>query len=574
MTTTLGPITAAALALCAVSTAAAQSVGPTQADWPSYYGTHSSWSYSALDQINTRNVGNLRVAWVHQPGTVDGGLQSTPLAIDGVVYYSSSYNRVFAVDGATGRKLWHYYPYGAQNEAYTVPAQLPWQPYNRGLAASHGRLYQAMLDGSVVALDMKTGAVVWRTQVFDIQSCGCPFTGAPLAVKDKVIVGQVAGELPIQGKILALDAATGRIAWEFRTIEPQSWGGDSWKYGGGGAWMTGSYDPAADVTYWGTGNPNPDFSPMSVRPGDNLYTSTVVALDPDDGRLIWHFQEMPHDDWDFDAAIGEKLLIDRDGRKYLVHYSKSGFMFIYDRERGTCERVYPVVRTFNFVRDIRCGDRKAELVDPVRTPLWGSALICPWNIGAHSWNAGSYSPRTGLYYQVVMEACNRIWVQDSPPQEGPPPAFRMGGTWQAVPPPDGPAHGTVVAFDPFGPLGPDGRVRNAWEIRFRIPPLGTILSTAGGIVALNDYEGILHVWDDQTGRELFSFRTGSGSRGGVITYLAGGKQYLLVTSGMAPQVLDGYGVLWPDTNDAPLGAAVFAFEIPGAPAPAGARRRP
>ncbi len=551
----------------AVALPAGAQLSDRPGDWPSYYRDHRSWSYSPLDSINRSNARKLKVAWIHQPGTVSSGLQATPLAIDGVVYYNSSYNRIFAIDGATGKVLWHYYPYGASNAGYTIPGSVVWQPYTRGLAASHGRIYSALLDGRVIALDMKTGKLVWQTQVLDYRTCGCTFTAAPLAVKDRVIVGNVAGELPIMGQIFGLDAATGKVTWAFETIKKDSWGGDSWRYGGGGAWMTGSYDPELDLVYWGTGNPNPDFAPPGVRPGDNLYTSTIVALDPDDGKLVTYYQELPHDNWDFDAAIGEKLLIDRDGKKYLVHYSKSGYVFVYDRTNLTCLQVNPLVTNLNFVKGIECGKGSSKLIDPLIPPLWASALVCPWNIGAHSWNAGSYSPHTGLYYQLTMEACNRIWVQnEEPPDVGPPPQFRMGGDWQAVPPPTGEPYGLLVAFDPFAKSDPKtARIPVKWSVRFRIPPLGTVLSTAGDVVALTDYEGTFRVWDALDGKELYRFTTGSGSRGGVISYMANGKQYIVTTSGNGPQILDGYGVLWPDSLNAPLGAAVIAFTIEDGP---------
>ncbi len=228
------------------------------------------------------------------------------------------------------------------------------QPYNRGVAVAHGKVYFGTLDGRVIALDMKTGKEAWVSTILDTKKCSCNFTGAPLAVKDKIIIGQTAGELPIQGKIYALSAADGKKAWEFNTIkdDQKSWGGDSGKFGGGGGWMTGSYDPALNLVYWGTANPAPDYDWGGARPGDNLYTSSVLALDADTGQLKWHFQEIPHDDWDYDAGLGESLVLDRDGKKLLVHQNKSGFVFVYDRTSGKIENVWPMTHTWNFVQKI------------------------------------------------------------------------------------------------------------------------------------------------------------------------------------------------------------------------------
>src|SRR5437762_1693390 len=244
------------------------------------------------------------------------GAVSTPLVVDGVLYYIGSYNRVFALDGATGREIWHYFA-----KLDPVVNTLFFQPYNRGVAVGHGKVIFGTLDGRVIALDMKTGKELWAVTVLNTKKCSCNFTGAPLIVKDKVILGQTSGELPIQGKIWALHVANGEKAWEFNTIknDQKSWGGDSGKFGGGGGWMTGSYDPALNLVYWGTANPAPDYDWGQARPGDNLYTSSVLALNPDNGDLKWHFQEIPHDDWDYDAGLGESLVLDRDGKKLLVH---------------------------------------------------------------------------------------------------------------------------------------------------------------------------------------------------------------------------------------------------------------
>ena len=258
--------------------------GGTGANWPHYGGSYRFWRYSTLDQIRRDNIKQLAPVWAFQPGVVDGGLQATPIVVDGVMYLTSSWNRVFALDATTGAELWHYY--------YENPRQVGiiYSPWNRGVAVSTGRVFMGTLDNSLVALDQKTGRELWKVNVEDMRQCGCNITGAPLVVKDKVIVGVTGGDSAHRGYITAFDVRTGRLAWRFWTIPGpgekghETWTGDSWKYGGGSSWMTGSYDPDLNLIYWGIGNPAADFYGGSRR-GDNLYTDSVVALDPDTGKL-------------------------------------------------------------------------------------------------------------------------------------------------------------------------------------------------------------------------------------------------------------------------------------------------
>ena len=393
MTSRLTTLTAVFLIASALLTcvAHAQSTGASRLtsddpnNWPMYHRSYDSYRYSPLAQINRTNVKDLQVAWVHQSGVVIQGLEATPLVIDGVMYYIASNNRVFALDGATGKEIWHYY-----TKLDPVVTTLFFQPYNRGLAAGQGNVYFGTLDGRVIALDMKTGKEKWVTTLLDTKKCSCNFTGAPLVVKDKVILGQTAGELPIQGKIFAVKATDGSKAWEFNTIknDPKSWGGESGKFGGGGGWMTGSYDPALNLVYWGTANPAPDYDWGGARPGDNLYTSSVIALDPDTGQLKWYYQEIPHDDWDYDSGLGESLVLDRDGKKLLVHQNKSGFVFVMDRTNGKLQNVWPMTHTYNFVKTI--DPKTGELIE--RNPpreVGKPKFICPWIAGGA---AGTRAP--------------------------------------------------------------------------------------------------------------------------------------------------------------------------------------
>ncbi len=554
----LGTLACVALVLAAVAPlpADAQSPGMSRLltddpnNWPMYHRSYNAFRFSPLAQISKANVKDLTVAWVHQPGAIVQGLESTPLAIDGVIYYSASYNRVFALDGATGKELWHYYP-----KLDPVINTLFFQPFNRGVAAGHGKIYTGTLDGRVVALDMKTGKVVWERKLVDTKKCSCNFTGAPMVIKDKVVIGQTAGELPIQGKIFGLNAQTGATVWEFNTIkeDPKSWGGDSAKFGGGGAWMTGSYDPELNLTFWGTGNPAPDYDWGGARPGDNLYTSSVVALDPDTGQLKWYFQEIPHDDWDYDAALGESLVLDRDGKKLLVHQNKSGFVFVYDRTNGKIENAWPMMHTYNFVTGI---DPKTGALQNRRSPreIGKPTFICPWIAGGRSWNSGSYNPKTGVWYNTAMEACEEVTVEKQTPVTEPAAGLFFGGDQVAKHPPGGEAYGHLDARDPVTGA-------KKWSVNYKYPPIGGVLSTGGGLVFHGDVEGVVYAYDADTGEQLWSFRTGSGLRGGPISYAVNGKQYVAVPSGLGSLVVGLYPALWPEVEDFPAGAALFVFTL-------------
>ena len=278
------------LPLALASAAFAQEVTPQRLlsadkephNWLQYFRTYNAWRYSPLDQVNRSNVRRLVPVWTFQTGDIQGGLQCTPLVADGVMYISTSWNRVYALDAATGRKIWHY--------IYEKPKQIAsaYAPWNRGVALGHGLVFLGTLDNHLLALDAKTGREVWNVNVEDVGQCGCNITGAPLVVKDKVIVGVTGGDSAHRGYINAFDAKTGKQVWRFWTIpgpgEPghDTWKGDSWKYGGGSSWLTGSYDPETNLIHWGIGNPAADFY-GAPRRGANLYTDSTVALDADTG---------------------------------------------------------------------------------------------------------------------------------------------------------------------------------------------------------------------------------------------------------------------------------------------------
>jgi alcohol dehydrogenase (cytochrome c) len=539
----------AALALLGTAlgagTLAAQTVdtqrieNPSPNDWLTYHGSYDSHHYSALTQINTQNVKNLQVAWIHIPGRSTRGLQSTPLVADGVLYYSGSYSRVFALNGATGEVLWSYFP--ELDDA--LVARQTHSPYNRGVALGEGKVFVGTVDGRLIALDAKTGKPVWDTKLIDSQKLTVGFTGAPLYVKGVVVIGSQGGEWPVEGTIYGVDASTGKIKWTFVTTGPdeesrKTWGNDTWRIGGGGGWMPGGYDPKTDTIWWGTSNPDPlydwagsDWMHSGARPGANLYTTSVLGLDPQTGKLKFYHQELPHDTWDFDSAPGEFQMIRRNGQDYVVHANKSGFIFVYD-DHANVKNVWPIVHNYNFVKGI--DPKTGELIGRRDfTAGKQDEVLCPHISGGVSWNAGSYNPKTGLYYKIGQEWCMKLEVVKTTPVTEPQVQLNIGANFQIAPPPGGQIYGHLDARDPI-----TGALK--WEVKFPEPPMASVLSTGGGLVFVPDSRGVIHAYDATNGKELWSHNDGLGHQGGIISYAVGGKQYIAETTGFGGMVSDDF----------------------------------
>jgi alcohol dehydrogenase (cytochrome c) len=537
-------VTVLASPASAIDPARLQAADKTPNDWLTYHGDYKSHHYSALDQINADNIKNLGVAWTHMPGRSTRGLQSMPLVADGVLYYSGSYSRVFALDGATGKPIWSYFP---ELDEELVSMQTH-SPYNRGVALGDGKVFVGTVDGRLIALDMKTGKQVWDTKLIDSKKLTVGFTGAPLVVKDMVIIGSQGGEWTSRGPIFGVDVKTGQKKWEFFTVAgtedaKATWGNESWRTGGGGGWMPGGYDVETNTIWWGTANPAPlydwsgaDWMKSGPRPGTNLYTSSVIALDPDTGKLKFYHQQLPHDAWDFDSAVGEFLMIDRDGRKLVVHPNKGGFIFVYDRANAKVQNVWRIASNINFVKDI--DPKTGELIGRRDLSLGkASPPLCPAIPGAISWNSGSYNPKTGLWYKIVQEWCMEIEVKKTTPITEPMSQLNIGADFKLVPPPDGPARGHLDARDPVTGA-------KKWEVTFSEPPLASVLSTGGNLVFVPDARGVLRAYNAETGKELWSHNNGVGHNGGIISYSAGGKQYIAVPAGWGAMVADEFAGLF------------------------------
>ncbi len=516
-------------------------------NWMIYHGNYEGWHYSALDEINPGNVKNLREAWSHVAARSVRGLQSYPLVADGVLYYSGAYNQIWALDGATGEVLWHY----AHKLNDDLVSKQTHSPYNRGIAMGYGNLYMGTLDGKLAAIDMKTGKLAWEVKLVDSEKLTVGFTGAPLLVKDKVIIGAQGGEWPSRGPIFGVDAKTGKQLWRFFTVAGEegngdaknTWLNDSWKTGGGGGWMPGGYDVETNTVWWGTANPGPlydwsgpDYMTKGARPGENKYTTSVILLDPDTGKLKNYHQEIPHDAWDFDSSTGEFIMIERDGKKYTVHPSKSGFVWVYDRE-AKVKNVWPLVKNINFVETIKPDGTlvgRRDMTEGKHTNL------CPFIAGGMSWNMGSYNPKTGMMYKVGNEWCMDLDIKKTTPILEPMAQLNIGADLNLTHPKDGPVRGHVSARDPI-----TGKM--TWEIQFPEPPLASLLSTGGNLLFVPDARGFLRAYDATTGKELWSHNNGQGHNGGIISYRAKGKQYVAVMTGWGGLAGDDYAAFFKGT---------------------------
>jgi alcohol dehydrogenase (cytochrome c) len=493
---------------------------PPAADWPFYHGDYSGQRYSGLDQINAGNVHGLRAQWVFHSRNSQA-LEVTPVVIQGVMYLTSG-NDIFALDARTGRALWH----SARPLTQGLIEDAS-QHHNRGVAVWHSRVYTETDDAHLLCLDARSGSLIWDVEFGAFKkNPAAGATSAPLIVKDKVIVAPAGGDAGVRGFIIAFDAASGKRAWRFWTIPGpgergfSSWKGDSYLHGGGTAWMPGTYDPDTNTLFWGTGNPGPDFV-GDTRPGDDLYTDCVVALDPDTGKLKWYFQFTPHDLFDYDATETPVLV---DGiyqgqpRKLLVEANRNGFLYFLDRTNGKFLGATRFAQKLNWAKGIDANGR------PITTGLIPSASgaeICPGFEGATNWYAPSYNPQTHYFYFNALERCHIYFANPEPYAAGK--SYYNTGVKRV----SGDAgQRFLLAYDV-----------DSGKLAWSYPQVGEghswagTMTTAGNLVFFGDAAGEFEAVDARSGRPLWHFNTGQTVHASPMSYAVDGVQHVVIAAG-------------------------------------------
>jgi alcohol dehydrogenase (cytochrome c) len=485
-------------------------------NWLTYSGAYDAQRYSTLDQIDRGNAAQLQPAWMYQIRARDP-FETSPLVADGVMYLSEPPSDVTALDLKTGRPIWSY------RRSLPEGVIVCCGQVNRGVALLDDQVFVGTVDAHLVALDQRTGRVRWDVAVSDY-STAYSVTVAPLALKDKIIVGIAGGEYGIRGFVDAYDPKTGKRLWRFWTVpgpgEPgnETWAGESWKTGAGATWATGAFDPELNLLYWGVGNPGPDFD-GAPRGGDNLYSDSLVALDPDSGTLKWYFQFTPHDLHDMDAAQ-VPVLVDADyrgrPRKLVLFPNRNGFYYVLDRVTGE----FLVGKEFAKQTWAKGLDAKGRPIpNPAAQPSKEGAAVYPDDDGAANWYSPSYSPQTGLIYQNAREKGAVFYLNDS--------QYEPGRLFMAA------SKRALSNEDPKGFLRALNAVTGelAWEFEVHTPPWCGLLATAGGVVFSGTEEGDFFVVDAATGKLLWRFRTGGRIIANPITYRSEGRQFVAIAAG-------------------------------------------
>ena len=501
--------------------------------WLTFSGDYTGQRHSPLKQLTPQNVAGLVPQWIFQTdiaGMAGRGIENTPLVVDGILYVTGNNDTAWALDGRTGRPIWSYRRLLPPNFIASVCCG----PVNRGFGILGDRLYMGTLDSHLVALNRMTGQVIWDVAVGDLKKANA-ITAAPLVVKNKVIIGVAGGDFSSRGYINAYDAQTGEQVWHFDTIPmPGQPGADSWpnvavsERGGGAVWNTGSYDPALNLVYYGTGNPNPDYYGED-REGDNLYTCSLVALDVDTGKLKWHFQFTPHDVHDWDSAhvpVQADLKIGGQPRKVIMVANRNGFFYTLDRENGKLLVGKTFIDESNWAKELD-KDGRPIVLDNKGTP----DKCLPDNHGVTNFQPPTYDPGTGLFFVTAHETC---------------------ATWEGVKPTEPIAMGVRVPsggrtlvegrdqFSVLRAIDPATGQRR-WEHKYRPYPstvsldlTGGVMSTASGLVFTGDNEGYFHAFEAESGKELWKFETGAPIWGSAaVTYILDGRQWVVTTSGLS-----------------------------------------
>lgn len=529
--------------------------------------------FSTLDKLNTQNVKKLVPVFAASlGGEKQRGQESQPLVYDGTIYVTGSYSRLFAFDARTGEKKWEY---NARLPDGIMPCC---DVVNRGAAIHGDKVIFATLDARLVALDRHTGKVIWNKKTGDYQA-GYSATAAPLIVKDMVITGNSGGEFGIVGAVQARNVETGELIWERPVIEGHigtlngqpngmtgklnaSWTGDLWKTGGGATWLGGTYDPGTNLVYFGTGNPGPWNS--HLRPGDNLYSASTLAIDADTGVIKWHYQTTPHDGWDFDGVnefIPFDATIKVNGKdkpmKLGAKADRNGYFYVLDRTNGKLVGAHKFVMQTTWANGIDLKTGRPNYVPenrpgaPTADGKGKSVFASPSFLGGKNWMPMAYSQDTGLFYVPSNDWGMDIWNEPIAYKKG---AAYLGAGFTIKPIAEDHI-GALRAMDPA-----TGKI--VWEYRNKAPLWGGVLATRGNLVFTGTPEGYLKAFNAKTGEELWQFQTGSGVVGSPVTWEQDGEQYVAVMSGWGGAVPLWGGEVAKTFKEISQGGMLWVFKLP------------
>src|SRR5579862_824485 len=491
---------------------------PVGANWTSYNGDYTGRRYSSLQEINSSNIARLRAAWTFHPGNTQR-LEATPVVVRGVMYVTSA-NDVFALDAQTGRVVWHYQRPVSSGLLDDAAAHK-----SRGVAVWQNWVYSETDDAHLLCLDARSGVLRWDIEYAD-KTKHYGATSAPLVVNGMVIVGTSGGDSGVRGFVAGFDAAAGTMKWRLWTIPApgefgsESWPGDSYLHGGATTWMPGTYDPELDTVYWTTSNAAPDFV-GDTRPGDDLYTACVLAIDPNTGKLKWHFQFTPHDLYDYDANETPVLVnAEENGvtRRLLVQANRNGFLYILDRTNGK------LVRATRFLKEVTWATGIDEAGRPILSSLIPTAdgtRICPGIDGGTNWYSPSYNPVTRMLYFVALEGCSLFVAGPS--------EYKDGATYYTTGTKKIPTEGQQKALLAY--TIPEGKIIWHYPQVGRGTSWGGTLTTAGGLVFFANDSGAFEAVEAQTGHSLWQFNTGRSLHASPMSYAVDGVQYVTLAAG-------------------------------------------
>ena len=536
-------------------------------NWLSHGRTYGEQRFSPLKQINDQNLDQLGLAWFLDLSN-SRGLEATPLVVDGVMYTTGVFNIIYAIDAKTGKELWHYDPKVPGNWLRYVCCG----PVNRGVAVWKGKIYEGLMDGRLIAVDAAAGKLVWEVRTTD-KDQPYSITGAPRVVNGKVIIGNGGAEFGVRGYVTAYDAESGKQVWRFYTVPgnpadgfespamamaAKTWSGEWWKLGGGGtAWDSFSFDPELNLLYIGTGNAGP--WPPEIRSpggGDNLFVSSIVAVNADTGEYVWHYQTTPRDRWDYTAAqqmILADMKINGKMRKVIMQAPKNGFFYVLDRATGellSAKNFSPV----NWASHIDMKTGRPVLIEE---NLYGEEgkLIIPSPQGAHDWHSMSYSPLTGLVYIPEQEMW---WLYSRDPNFkhkkwswniGANPNASVPGAWEKM----RDVKGSLLAWNPVTQT-------KAWQVPLPDPWNGGVVSTAGNLVVQGEADGRFVIYSADKGEKLWAMDIQTGAVAAPITYMVDGEQYIAVNAGWGGALVQIGGTI-SAVHHAP--GRVLAFKLGG-----------